>query len=107
MRQYKRMSTNSYKSCSSHKMESLFIPYDRMVKILGDPHKRNEMDFPDDKSCVDVCWGLESLDNPKNVVLIWGYAGGDSFDMSQRLLFPAYYTDRRFFDEIVLELLLS
>lgn len=88
------------------KLSSIYAPYPSMVKVLGEPHKNGDADYPDDPYKTDVCWSVRSIDNPAHIVTIWNYKNGPAYNDGEGTIeeidyFSAYYTDRAFFDRIL------
>lgn len=104
-RLFNRMTAAEYIETSSSRIGSISIPYSDLVKALGEPHKNEQRDFPDDNNKVDVCWGIKSAENENNKVLIWNYKNGPAYTGSGTIEgidhYSVYYNNNKeFFDKL-------
>lgn len=74
---FERVSASQFKG--GHRLAGITMPYQTMVAALGDPHKNDEPDFPDDSSKVDVCWCVRSSHAPGDVVTFWNFKNGPAY----------------------------
>ena len=103
MRQFTLLDATQYGEVvgQSSRDESLNLPYQVLVKFLGEPHKHGP-NFPDDNGKVDVCWGIQ--DTSGNKILIWNYKNGPAYTGHGTIesieVFSVYVTDQEFFEEL-------
>jgi hypothetical protein len=87
------------------KTTSLYAPFADVCRILGEPHRAGEADYPDDDYKTDVCWMVRSVADPHHTVTIWNYKNGPRYNDGEGLVedigyFSVYHTDSGFWDHI-------
>lgn len=100
--EFTRLNAKEYGDYANHCMVKINASFQKMVSILGEPHKNGEKDFPDDDYKVDVCWGLKS---PRDEhITIWNYKDGPAYNKEGRIedidYFSVWYSDLKFFEEL-------
>ena len=73
---FERLSAKEYRGCDSAVSADIDLPYEFLVKAIGEPHRNGQGDFPDDSDKVSVCWGIRKP-NTDSWVVIWDYKNRD------------------------------
>ena len=80
-------------------------PYGKMVTALGEPHKSDDADYPDDGYKTDVCWSVRSAENPAYIVTFWNYKNGPNYNDGEGAIeeidhFSVFYTNAEFYERV-------